>query len=56
MRKNKTEEWVNLLKALRVNISEVKEELHSCLVRIHITEMALNDLIRRLEEKGEDES
>jgi len=50
MKENKTEEWISLLKALRVNISEVKEELHSCLARLHITEMALNDLIRRLEE------
>ena len=54
MKENKTEDWVNLLKVFEVNISEIKEELHSCLARLHITEMALNDLIRRLENEGED--
>ena len=49
MKENDKEFW-ELLTAFRKNINEIKEDLHSCLVRMHIVEMALNDLIRRLED------
>ena len=54
--KKEIEETLDWMKdEMEKNIKKIKEELHSCLARLHITEMALNDLIRRLEEdEGKD--
>ena len=45
---------LELLVTIRKNLKEIKEDLHSCLARLHVTNMALSDLIRRLEEEGEE--
>ena len=48
------QEDFELLVTIRKNLKEIKEDLHSCLARLHVTNMALNDLIRRLEEEGDE--
>jgi len=50
MIEKKIKDWTNLLKVVEMNISEINEDLQSCLARLQISEMTLHDLIEKLEE------
>jgi len=50
MTEKKIKDWTNLLKVVEMNISEINEDLQSCLARLQISEMTLHDLIEKLKE------
>ena len=55
MTEKKIKDWINLLKVVEMNISEINEDLQSCLARLQISEITLHDLIEKLENENEKE-